>query len=116
MNDKQRERFSSALNRIGNDEETLVMLAEMAAEDAPQLLNKMDGQVAEQQWSGYARTAHSLKGLLTTFETGDPVSEIQGLINEARAENGNAVSAAHTKAKPKLFALVREIDQLTDNA
>ena len=113
MNDQQRERFTQALDRLGNDEETLVTLAEMAVEDAPRLIDKMDDHVADQHWSEYAKTAHSLKGLLTTFETGGPVSEIQELIDEARAENGDAVSNCHRKTKPKLLGLVQEIDGLT---
>jgi HPt (histidine-containing phosphotransfer) domain-containing protein len=112
MNQEQKARFSDALARVSGDAEILATLASIASEDAPELLDRLDESIEGRDWSSYANTAHSLKGLLSTFETREPVSEIQPLIDAARRAEGDAVVARHETLRTKLQTLIVEIESL----
>ena len=114
MNQEQKERFADALARVSGDTEILATLASIASEDAPELLHRLEESIEVGDWSGYARTAHSLKGLLSTFETHEPVSRIQPLIDAARQADGDAVIARHATLRAKLQALIAEIESLKE--
>lgn len=113
MNQEQKARFADALARVSGDAEILATLASIASEDAPELLDRLDESAEVGDWPRYANTAHSLKGLLSTFETGEPVSEIQPLIDAARRAEGDAVVARHAKLRTKLQTLIVEIESLS---
>lgn len=112
MTDAQRKRFAAALQRVAGDEDMLVMLASIAAEDGPPMLKQVDTHVECQQLNEAARVGHALKGLLSTFETGSPVDELQPLIDAARKEDSKATQLAHASVSPKLEHLLGEIEQL----
>lgn len=112
MNEAQKARFAAALDRLADDETMLQSLAEIAAEDAPELLDRLDASVVEDEWSVYAKTAHAVKGLLSTFETSEPVNEIQPAIDAAKLSDGRMVKRLHAKVIPKLRQLVHEIECL----
>ena len=114
MNQEQKERFADALARVSGDAEILATLASIASEDAPELLHRLDKSIEVGDWSGYASTAHSLKGLLSTFETQEPVSRIQPLIDAARQAEGEAVIARHAMLRTKLQVLIAEIESLRE--
>ena len=59
-----------------------------------------------------AKVGHALKGLLSTFETGEPVSELQPLIDAARAGDEASVTSVHASVRPQLNTLVTEIGAL----
>jgi HPt (histidine-containing phosphotransfer) domain-containing protein len=113
MNQEQKVRFADALARVSGDAEILATLASIASEDAPELLQRLDESMDGGDWSAYASTAHSLKGLLSTFETREPVSEIQPLIDAARRADGDAVLARHASLRAKLQTLIAEIESLS---
>ncbi|MCA9135838.1 MAG: Hpt domain-containing protein [Planctomycetales bacterium] len=114
MTESQRTRFSAALQRLGGDEETLVLLAGIASEDAPQMISRLETEVQEDLLPQAALTAHALKGLLSAFETAEPVSTVQNLIDTARAGDAEALKRQHDEITPKLCNLVREIASLAD--
>ncbi|PHQ32908.1 hypothetical protein [Rhodopirellula bahusiensis] len=113
MNDAQRKRFAAALQRVAGDEDMLVMLANIAAEDGPPMLEQMHGHVESQDLSEAARVGHALKGLLSTFESGPPVDELQPFIDAARRDDGAATKETHASVTPKLEQLLNEIKQLS---
>lgn len=112
MNDVQKKRFAEALQRVAGDEDMLAMLATIATEDAPVMIETLDTEVQEQSLPNAAKTAHSLKGLLSTFETGEPVSELQPLIDAARRSDANEVTQLHSDMRAKLDVLMTEIKEL----
>lgn len=112
MNIEQKERFSDALARLAGDVETFSVLASITVEDAPALFDQLDKSLGEKDWDGYAKSAHAIKGLFSTFETGEPVSNLQSLIDAARSGDGPSVVAAHTEVKQKLCCLLDEINRL----
>lgn len=112
MTEQQRARFSDALARLAGDETTLAMLAGMVSEDGPPMLAKLGEQANAEETSEYARTAHTLKGLLSTFETGEPVSDLQPIMDAACAGDSSAVRQSHTKLEPELQTLLREISEV----
>lgn len=109
MTEQQRERFSDALARLAGDESTLTMLAGMVAEDGPPMLAKLGEQANAEAAAEYARTAHALKGLLSTFETAEPVSDLQPIMDAACVGDTSTVRRSHTKIEPELQSLLREI-------
>jgi hypothetical protein len=112
MTEQQRERFAEALKRLGGDEETLTMMASIASEDAPVLIERWGNQLQREELHEYAKTGHSLKGLLSTFETGEPISKIQPLIDDARRNELLAVQSAHALVLPELSRFLGEISEL----
>lgn len=112
MNENQKQRFAEALQRVSGDEEMLSMLANIAAEDAPEMIQTLDTQVHQSSLADAAHTAHSLKGLLSAFETGEPVSELEPLIEAARQGDQAEVDQVHQQIKPKLQSLVTEIEAI----
>ena len=112
MNEHQKKRFSQALARVAGDEVMLAMLANIAVEDVPTIMKTLDGQVERQVLDEAAKTAHSLKGLLSAFETGDPVDELQPLIDAARQGDETEVLRIHQQVRLKLELLMSEIETI----
>ncbi|MCM2371651.1 hypothetical protein [Aporhodopirellula aestuarii] len=113
LTSEQRKRFAGAIERVGDDEEILIVLAEMASEDAPVLMAKLEGEISKGFLDAAAQTAHALKGLLSTFETGEPVEGLQSLIDSAREEDEKETTLLFESLKPKLLTLVEQVAQLS---
>lgn len=113
MTQVQKHRFAEALERVAGDESTLRMLAEIAAEDAPEVLGRLKQQISQKECDDAARTAHTLKGMFSTFETGHPVSEMQALIDAGRNGNAAELTATMDELSPQLDALFEEICELS---
>jgi HPt (histidine-containing phosphotransfer) domain-containing protein len=109
MNDQQKQRFAPALQRLAEDEEMLATMARMAVEDGPVILGDLETQVQQGSLTEAAKTAHKLKGVLSTFETDEPVCALQTLIESARRGDLDEVSELHAGLHPKLLALLGEI-------
>lgn len=109
MNSQQRTRFAEALQRVAGDEETLSVLATIAIEDAPELLDQMDQSLAGEDLESASRAAHTLKGMLGTFETNRPVSELQPFIEACRGKELGEARALHSKLSSELHTLLDEI-------
>lgn len=109
MTEQQKQRFADALNRVSGDEDMLSMLATIAVEDAPPMMESLAAQIADHSLAEVARTTHSLKGLLSAFETGEPVSELESLIEAARSDDGSEATHVFQRIKPSLQTLMAEI-------
>jgi HPt (histidine-containing phosphotransfer) domain-containing protein len=112
MTEQQIQRFDKALRRLGGDQDMLKTLASIAAEDAPPMLSKLDEKAAAGENADYAMAAHALKGMLSTFETDEPVSELQQIIDAARQHNSVEVRKLHDLLAPELEKLIGEISNV----
>lgn len=113
LNDKQRLRFEEAIRRLDGDEGTLVMLADMVAEDAPMILESLIQEIDTGELAAAAKTGHALKGLLSTFETASPVSDLQPLIEAARFGDLKQSKNQLSTLRIPLQELIGEIKQLS---
>jgi len=112
LNEQQRTRFDHALERVGGDEEMLIVLARMAVEDAPPMMEKLEAELADRELAAVAKTAHAFKGLMSTFETNSPVEDLQSVIDAAREGDFKTASASYSDIKPSLKDLVQQVEQL----
>ncbi len=114
MDEQQQHRFAAALTRLAGDQNLLSMMAKMATEDAPILLSRMDEALAKPDMESFAQTAHALKGLLSTFETDSPVTDLQDAIDAARKSDVDATKKLDSQLRPRLQTLLSEVESLTD--
>tara|TARA_A100001391_G_scaffold194809_3_gene171443 strand:- start:951 stop:1319 length:369 start_codon:yes stop_codon:yes gene_type:complete len=112
LTDEQKQRFAAALERVGDDEQMLVILAAMAAEDAPPLLSKLADEVQAGDLETAASSGHALKGLLSAFETGQPIEGIQLLIDAAREHDQEEANRLLTSLLPKLKSFIEQVKEL----
>lgn len=85
------------------------MLAEIATEDAPPMIARLEEQLTDRELLDASKTAHAMKGLLSSFETGAPTNEIQPLIDAARGGNATEATLLFETLKPRLGKLCSEI-------
>lgn len=114
MNEHQKKRFAKALERVAGDEDMLSMLATIAVEDAPPMMESLDTSITKQSLDEAAKTAHSLKGLLSAFETDEPVSDLQPLIDAAKKGDQEESIAIQKSIQPKLETLLAEINAIAN--
>ncbi len=112
LTDVQRQCFAAALERVGGDEQMLVVLAAMAAEDAPPLVTKLAEAVRTGELDAAAHSGHALKGLLSAFETGHPVDDLQPLIDAARDSDQDEAQRLLTSLRPKLCSFIETVKEL----
>ncbi|WP_372725070.1 Hpt domain-containing protein [Novipirellula sp.] len=112
LSEAERTQFSDALERVGGDEEMFIELAEIVSEDAPGMLAELESQLQSDQLGEVAQTAHALKGLLSTFQTGPPVAQLQPFIDEARRGHTESATMMFRDLMPSLKYLVGQVQQL----
>lgn len=112
LTDQQKQCFAAAIDRIGGDEQMLIILAAMAAEDAPPLLTKLENEVRAHDLDAAAHSAHALKGLLSAFETGQPIEGLQGLIDAARDNDHSETLRQLESLQPKICSFIELIEEL----
>jgi len=112
VTDEQQLRFASALERLAGDQELLVEMAWMVADDAPALLQELDEELQSQRLDDVAATLHKLKGMFSTFETGAPVNEMPEWIRVAREGNVQQTVRLKERIEPQLQQLYHEIRHL----
>ncbi len=109
---EQQQRFQEAIKRLGGDSDLLITMAMLVSEDAPQMLNNLELQLHDGQLQEASATGHSLKGLLSTFETGSPVKELQPVIDATRAENRERARELWLGCKSSIETLIASISEL----
>jgi HPt (histidine-containing phosphotransfer) domain-containing protein len=109
MKESQKQRFAEALARVAGDEDILRTLASITAEDAPELLSRLERQREAGDWDDYAKTAHAVKGMFSAFETGQPVCRLEEVIDAARKQQPGDVQKWHDALLADLHALLDEI-------
>lgn len=112
LTDQQKQRFAAALERVGGDEQMLVVLAEMAAEDAPPLLCRLADEVRSGDLDAASHSGHALKGLLSAFETGQPIDGLQPLIDAARQGDYDEARRLLESLRPRLHTFMKQVEEL----
>lgn len=112
MNEFQKQRFAEALERLAGDSDLLCGMAMLVADDARQALQDLADAVAGHQLPRITATAHQLKGMLSTFETESPLTELQQVIMTARASDAALVEYQFYRIQPALSGLIEEIAEL----
>ncbi len=74
--------LDSALTRLGGDKSLLEDMLEFFIEDIPPLLQEIRNDAVERNAETLERNAHSLKGLLSNFDSSHAVSELAARIQE----------------------------------
>ena len=112
MTEEQRARFAEALKRLAGDEELFVAMGAMVLDDAPSMIADLKNQIQKNELTEVASIGHKLKGLLSTFETGNVVLTIQQIITAAKEDDQNECQALIKSARPgfdRLFGEIREV-------
>jgi two-component system, sensor histidine kinase and response regulator len=60
--------LTSALNRIGNDQELFKILVNIYLEDSPKLMEKLHLGFQNNDFEGIHHAAHALRGLVSNFD------------------------------------------------
>lgn len=84
----------------------------MVASDAEEVLAKLTRAIEAGDTASVSVTAHQLKGMLSTFETDSPVTELQELIDAARRHDAEATREQFQSLEPQLSELLAEISAL----
>lgn len=108
------EPFSAALQRLGGDRELLQTMAVIFVDDAPELLARLQREVAARDFPTAARTAHSLKGLIVTYDTDYAGVVLQELVEALREEDGARVNLLMPKTERVTEQLIGQCRALTE--
>ncbi len=84
----------------------------MVVTDAQDVLTKLTRSIEAGDTASVSVTAHQLKGMLSTFETDSPVTELQELIETARRKDAEATGEQFRSLQPQLAELLAEISEL----
>lgn len=112
VNDQQRNRFADALGRLCDDTELLQEMASVVVDDAAGRLDQLRDTLRVGDLGDAAYRSHQLRGMLSTFETGYPVSELQEVINAARVEQLETARRCFETVEPALRELIDEVAAL----
>ena len=74
--------LDSALTRLGGDKSLLEDMLEFFIEDIPPLLQEIRGDALKRDAETLERNAHSLKGLLSNFDSSQTVSDLAAKVQE----------------------------------
>ncbi len=114
MANEMAKRFSTALMRLAGDEELLVAMASMVTDDAPKIVEQLLEHLQRAEMKEVAASAHKLKGMLSTFETESPVTDLEEVVLAARAGDARAATEEFQGCRPGIDELLREIAALTE--
>lgn len=106
------ERFSEALRRLSGDRSLLREMATIVLEDVDPILEQIRDGLQEQDGPRVTRAAHQLRGMLSTFETGPPVADLQAVIDSARDGDHALATARFGSLLPPLRKLFTELERL----
>lgn len=106
------ERFPEALRRLSGDRSLLREMATIVLEDVDPILEQIRDGLEQQDGPGVARAAHQLRGMLSTFETGPPVADLQTVIDSARDGDHALATARFDSLLPALRRLFMDLERL----
>lgn len=84
--------LDQAVARLDNDPTLLRELAEMFLEDGRETLSRLTASIDSMHWEEAVRAAHSLKGLLRTFDAEQAASVAAACESDCRAQRAEAGS------------------------
>ncbi len=108
----QQERFREAIQRLAGDAGLLCAMAELVAEDAPPTLDRLQKAIEAGDAEHIDRSAHALKGMLSTFETRSPVIELGEIVDAARSGSVREAASLFRDVRPAIDDLMVEVNEL----
>lgn len=84
----------------------------MVTEDAPSIWQEVKVHLEAEEWQEVAASGHKLKGMLSTFDTGTPIPELQEMIAAARRERVSEVNACFDNCRRDVERLIQEVAEL----
>ncbi len=113
LTEYQKIRFADALARVDGDEELLVTLAEIAADDGPHMLQQLSEELRGGDVIESGRTAHALKGLLSTYEVGPPVDALQAIVEASHSHDIDRARMIFGEISEELLDFIELVRQLS---
>ena len=110
--DEIQERFRDALVRLDGDIDLLCDMAALTAPDCPAVMKKVEGFLEQRDCDGAARSLHKLKGMLSTFDDGEVIGQIQELLDFARRGNLDELADCYAQRSDRIRAFIASIDGL----
>ncbi len=101
--------FPEALKRFDGDEELLQSMAVMIAEDVPSEVRKLDRFLAAEDAKNSAASAHTLKGMLATFEEGPAVNGLQQVETLSLAGDLDSAKTRFDAARESIDTLMKTL-------
>ncbi len=90
-------------------------MAAIVVDDAGDVLKAFRQAIVDGDFTEAAHAAHQLKGMLSTFETGSPVIDLQEIIDAARNCDGDTASRRFDAIAPGLRQLIAELAELQNS-
>jgi two-component system, sensor histidine kinase and response regulator len=106
--------LSSALDRVGGDEELLRELAVIFADDYPRQLGLIEEAIAKQDLPTAERESHGLKGAVANFGATEAVEAARALEFAAREGRQTELAALLIRLREVLSRVQAELDRLAD--
>jgi HPt (histidine-containing phosphotransfer) domain-containing protein len=108
--------ISTAIKRLGNDQELMGDLINFFFEDFPSLLEELRGAILRHDWNRLQRAAHSFKGLAANFDAAPTVKAMQAIELQSTNQNPELLSKLLADAEvevARLTAALAEYQQQT---
>ncbi|WP_417730971.1 Hpt domain-containing protein [Rosistilla oblonga] len=115
MNEEQSVRFATALKRLSGDVELLSSMAMIVSDDVPGIVAELEEQLEAGDSAGVVASAHKLKGMCSTFETGHPVTALEDVLHAARGGDVSTARELYQRCQPDLRELMQEISKLAQS-
>lgn len=112
MNNQQRERFASGLQKVSHNEELFRELAKAAAEDGQNLHGQLVESLRQNDMRQAAGNAYALKGVLSSIDDGPATEELAPLVSALLSEDPSEVQRAWERAEQPLSDLLDDLEKL----
>jgi len=103
--------ISSAIKRLGNDQQLMNDLINFFFEDFPSLLEDMRGAILRHDWNRLQRAAHSFKGLAANFDANATVQAMQALELQSATQDPERLSKLLADAELEVARLTAALAQ-----
>ncbi len=103
--------ISTAIKRLGNDQQLMNDLINFFFEDFPSLLEDMRGAILRHDWNRLQRAAHSFKGLAANFDANSTVQAMQALELQSATQDPERLSKLLADAELEVARLTAALAQ-----
>ncbi|EXJ12780.1 MULTISPECIES: response regulator [Nitrincola] len=109
MSDEVLYNWEQAVEMIGGEDELLKSVLEMFLEETPEYMNAIEAAILAQDMESLIRSAHTMKGLLSTFCADPATSAAQAL--EKAAKSGSGLNEAYADFQAAVDQLIPQLQQ-----
>jgi HPt (histidine-containing phosphotransfer) domain-containing protein len=103
------QRFSSALDRLDGNVELLREMAQITAEDLPEVCAEVESAISQGDCDSATQGIHKLKGMLSTFESDGVTLEIQELLDLSRKRRAGELESQFDSKRDAIAELCDQI-------